>query len=286
MKLQNVLHVAALVSSCLCLTACSLYVIKKSSPGSDHHGIPFYVKTSGCKREITHLQPYYLLTLARKEDDKTVASDTTMVCRKDFASPLLDALRNATVADVRQKWTAVKQNLNCEPYAENAGDSLLISDAVSSYLYVDYSTPYTLNVRRPVIGSASATTKLAEDGTLSEGTAQLEDKTLSTVLGLVPTADLIKSAAGIKAIEAEAPYELKIEEKAVLLTRTYRDPAEHGPCDLDKNLKGIPPSLSSDLLIKDASEEKAVAGDTAIKVTGTIQLPKPKDTAKPTEIKK
>jgi hypothetical protein len=68
-----------------------------------------------------------------------------------------------------------------------------------------------------IIGSASATTKLATDGTLSEGTAQIEDRTLSTLVSAIPSTDLIKNAAGIK-IAATAPtssYELKIEEKAV-----------------------------------------------------------------------
>ena len=280
------------ITTSFLLSGCGLYIVKKSDVAGNHQGIPFYVKTGGCKREIAHLKPYYLLTLSKKENDKVVSTDTAFVCRADFNNSLLDSLRNSTAATVESNWDALKKGVKCEPHAEDSTpeNTLLLSDVVSAYAYVDYNHPYTLNVRRPVIGSASATTKLADDGTLSEGTAQVEDKTLETVLGLVPAADLIKSAAGIAtmAFDGGAPkfsYELKIEEKAAKLSRVYHDPQPTGPCELDTKLR---PTASGDFdfVVEDSDGGKKPDDDNAIKVSGSIQLPKSKDDAAKSKDKK
>jgi hypothetical protein len=217
--------IASLLLLSLCLSGCGLYVVKKSSPAGDHQGIPFYVKTAGCKREIVRLKPYYLLTLTTKTGDKTSESESAAVCREGAASrefeTLLDVARKG--GDITASWQAVKQ-LACDITEEPASaskDWYLTSDTISDYAYVDYQNPYTLNVRRPLIGSASATTKLASDGTLTEGTAQVEDKTGSTLLGLIPTSALAARTVGGTKPEAVAfPYELKIELKGVKFTRT------------------------------------------------------------------
>jgi hypothetical protein len=161
-------------------------------------------------------------------------------------------------------------------------NSFVASDSITAYAYVDYQNPYTLNVLRPIVGSASATTKLATDGTLSEGTAQIEDKTLSTLLSAIPSTDLIKNAAGIAAAAAlTSSYELKIEEKAVKFTWTYHDPATHSACEKDAQLVSDPPTTGKpDLVVEEAGGEKKPADDSnTVKVSGSIQLPKAKDAA-------
>ena len=270
------------------LTGCGLYVVKKSTAG-DHHGIPFYVKTAGCKREIVRLKPYYLLTLTTKTGEKSSQSESTFICKQHVASSEFHALLDEARAgsDVSASWGAVK-NLTCdltaEPFAGSA-NSFIASDTISNYAYVDYQNTYTLNVRRPIIGSASATTKLATDGTLSEATAQIEDKTLSTLISALPTSDLIKGAAGIAPAVAFAPnlnpYELKIDEKAVKFTWTYYDPGTHGACEQDAKLTSNPPNSGTpDLAVEDASAPKKPADDgNTVKVSGSIQLPKAKDAA-------
>jgi hypothetical protein len=271
----------------LSLTGCGLYVVKKSTPAGDHHGIPFYVKTSGCQRQIVRLKPYYLLTLTTKTGDKTGPPQSTMVCRGNFTAPAFVALRDDDRKDpaIMSKWAAMKPLL-CDPLQEpvqGSTDWFVTSDKIAAYAYVDYQNPYTLNVRRPIVGSASATTKLATDGTLSEGTAQIEDKTVSTLISAIPTADLIKSAAGIAALVAApiSSYELKIEEKAVKFTWTYHDPATHSACEKDAQLVSDPPATGKpDLVVEDAGVEKKEADDSnTIKVNGSIQLPKAKDAA-------
>jgi len=283
------LKLTTLLLLSLSLTGCGLYVVKKSTPMGDHHGIPFYVKNAGCQRQIVRLKPYYLLTLTSKTGDKTSQSESTAVCRTDATSVAFQKLlEDARLGkDPTPEWIAVK-NLACDRTAEpvtGSPNSFVASDSIAAYTYVDYETPYTLNVRRPIVGSASATTKLATDGTLSEGTAQIEDKTVSTLLSAIPTADLIKSAAGI-AVAAAAPlptYELKIEEKAVKFTWTYHDPATHGACEKDAGLVSDPPSTGKpDLAVEDAGADKKATDDiNTVKVNGSIQLPKAKDATPP-----
>jgi hypothetical protein len=265
-----------------------LYVVKKSAPAGDHDGIPFYVKTAGCKREIVRLKPYYLLTLTSRTGDKTSQSESTAVCGENMTSADFQNLVNTARVggNIGGLWNDVKK-MSCtltEQSPVGSKDWFVTSDTIASYTYVDYENPYTLNVRRPIMGTASATTKLAEDGTLSEGTAQVEDKTGETLLGAIPSSDLIKNAAGI-AIAALAPtasYELKIEDKNVKFTWTYRDPATHGGCEKDASLVSDPPTVGkADLVIEDAaaSEKKSVDDSNSVKVSGSIQLPKAKDPA-------
>lgn len=282
------LRIALLLILLPCLTGCGLYVVKKSTPAGDHHGIPFYVKTAGCKREIVRLKPYYLLTLTTKTGEKTGLSESKAICREGIASTDFQTLVNDARAgnNITAAWNAMRSltcNLTTEPFAGSV-NSFIASDTISNYAYVDYQNTYTLNVRRPIIGSASATTKLATDGTLSEATAQIEDKTLSTLISAVPTSSLI-GPASVAATAARAPspppYELKIEEKAVKFTWTYYDPATHGACEQDAKLTSNPPNSGTpDLAVEDASAAKKPEDDSnTVKVNGSIQLPKAKDSA-------
>ncbi len=276
--------IVALLLLSLALTGCGLYVVKKSTPAGDHHGIPFYVKTSGCKREIVRLKPYYLLTLTTKTGEKTSQSESAVVCKRDYTSAAIQTLLEDARAgrDITSSWRTARTSV-CDRTDEavmGSPNSYVASDTISAYAYVDYLNPYTLNVRRPIVGSASATTKLAVDGTLSEGTAQMEDKTVSTLLSAVPSADLIKNAAGFApaVVAPTSSYELKIEEKAVKFTWTYHDPATHAACEKDPQLVSDPPTAGKpDLVVEDAGAEKKASDDNTVKVSGSIQLPKAKD---------
>jgi hypothetical protein len=285
MKIGRSLRLLMVLSIALVLTGCGVYVVKKAPPGGGPQGIPFYVKTAGCKREIVRLKPYYLLTLSTKTADKTSEVESTAVCAANATSSAFESVLDAarTGGDITKPWAAMKR-MSCDLAAEPANGSNewhLTSDTISAYTYVDYQTPYTLNVRRPIIGSASATTKLASDGTLTEGTAQMEDKTGAALLGAIPAAALAAREVGIpKPPTAALPYELKIELKGVKFTATYRDPLAHGGCEKDPLLVSDPPNTGKpDLLIEDAGggDKKAADDGSTVKVSGTVQLPKAKD---------
>ena len=71
------------------------------------------------------------------------------------------------------------------PYPPPA-DVLLGGNTNKLEPYVDYSQVHTYNVKRPWVGSANATIKLNSDGTLSEATAEIEDKTLEILAEILP----------------------------------------------------------------------------------------------------
>lgn len=270
---------------CFSLTGCGLYVVKKSTPMGDHQGIPFYVKNAGCQRQIVRVKPYYLLTLTTKRADKTSQAESTAVCGGTAAlETLLDIAR--TGADITKQWQALKKSA-CdlvEQPAPGSKDWYVTSDTISAYSYVDYQNPYTLNVRRPLMGSASATTKLAPDGTLTEGTAQVDDKTGETLIGAIPTSALAALAVVPPTPgPALSPYELRVELKAVKFTWTYHDPATHNACEKDTGLVTDPPTTGKpDLTVEDANADKKATDDSnTVKVSGSIQLPKAKDAATP-----
>jgi len=263
------------------LAGCSAYVVKRSTPAGDHKGIPFVVKTAVCKHEVVRLEPYYVLTFTEKKDGKIVGSaETTVLSRSQFAT---DAVRNLRTqmagANPRNLWNAVRV-MTYDPYlpesAVAAANWFVVSDKLMPEVYVDYEHPYTLNARRPLIGSVQATTKLNDDGTLSEGTTQSEDKTLSTLLDLVPAKELIKSAAGVAAADFVPPsgatsvFELAIEQKGVTYTRTYHSedlpPCQNQAEDL---------AAAHDLVVADVTADKKEKDDNTIQVNGSVKLPKP-----------
>src|SRR5581483_264222 len=146
---------------CLLLSGCGMYVIHKSTPQGDHTGVPFFVKAAACKHEVARLEPYFVMTLTTKMGDKVQSAETTTLSRTQFNSK--------TVLDLRSALASATP--------EQGGDIRALWDTVTPDVYVDYGVPYTLNVRTPLIGSAKADVKLADDGTLTEASAEKEDKT-------------------------------------------------------------------------------------------------------------
>jgi len=86
----------------MALSSCGMYVIHKSTPAGDHSGVPFFVKTTGCRHEVTRLEPYYVLTLTTKNEEKTESSETTTLSKSQFNSkPVLDLRSNS---QIRHGW--------------------------------------------------------------------------------------------------------------------------------------------------------------------------------------
>ena len=265
------------------LGGCGMYVIHKSTPQGNHTGVPFFVKAATCKHEVVRLEPYFVMTLTTKIGDKVQSTETTTLSRTQFNSkPVLDlraALASSSTeqgGEIRTLWDAVRA-LHYEPHrSENQiapDDWFITSDTVAPDVYVDYGSPYTLNVRTPLIGSAKADVKLAYDGTLTEASAEKEDKTISELL---PIKDLIKGAAGIVGFDAAGTVtiELVTEEKGVKYTRRYRLSALSPPCSATAEQRTE--SGPYDLIVEDVGATKKEADDDSINVSGSIKLPKPK----------
>lgn len=269
---------------------CGTLVVKKAERAGEFHGVPFYVKTAGCKHQVVRLEPYFALTLTTKDGEKVLSTEATTLSFSQFKSKEVTDLRSALAgkgssagSSIRTLWDKVRAmhyNPHIKELENTSEDWFIVSDVVSPYVYVDYKHPYTLNSRRPAIGSAQVSAKLGEDGTLSEASGQGEDKTLSTFLGLIPTTDLIKSAAGIVGFDGAGTFtiELAIQEKGVKFTRTYWLKDTFPPCSVDAEARReVGPY---DLTVEELGAEKKSSDEDAIKVNGTIQLPKPKEPKK------
>ena len=92
----------------------------------------------------------------------------------------------STLATVRKQFMALPS------YCPNAApETTLAANTSKAEPFVDYSSVYYANVRRPFIGSASATVKLNENGTLAENTAEIEDKTVETLAEALPIGEAL-----------------------------------------------------------------------------------------------
>jgi hypothetical protein len=69
--------------------------------------------------------------------------------------------------------------------AETNGNVIQVSNTGVLDSVVDYTHQYYMNSRTPWIGTSQVDAKLASDGTLTEGSAQVDDETWSTILSTV-----------------------------------------------------------------------------------------------------
>jgi hypothetical protein len=173
------------------------------------------------------------------------------------------------------------------------------ANTVNPELYVDYNTTYYFNSKSPLAGSSQATAKLADDGTLTEGTGQVESKTLETFLDLVPFSDVLKTiatgalpfAAEQGALQCSSPaalkatyeFDLKISTKAFKRTHsaivlgTDSAPVKP-PCSLLSTQVTRANYSAYNATVEEASTDGDSKGDgNTVKVNGTVILPKPAD---------
>ena len=206
------------------------------------------------------------------------------------------------IADIEDKWDAVVKLAPPDPFTVdenklNASDRVVkVANSTAPKVYVDYSTVYYYNVGKPLAGTAQASLKLASDGTMTEGSAQVESKTLQTFLDLLPVKDVLtaaaKSAGGFalltetgtpKAVPTTVKYELAAEVRTFKHTHSEfvkRDSKKTAPPQVCE-----PPSddvLAGNMLVEEVTEPKKKSDDSeqTISVSGSIQLPKAKDEVK------
>jgi hypothetical protein len=327
-------------------------------------GVPFYIKTAGCKHQTVWLQPVYTLTLSVKttseelvptaqgseptkdqiasqpsatkshsgnpssppsaanQSPKTKTNTSSCTFTKVISlgvsnSPnhtfqklqsLLSEAGSASASDLQKirdifdAWDKITHG-TYDPFSSSdedivtSNDVYLASNAITPELYVDYNTTYYFNSKKPLAGTSQATAKLADDGTLTEGTGQVESKTLETFLGLVPFSDVLKTIAtgalpfatdqgalqclSPAAQKATYEFELKVGTKALKRTHSAFVLTKDGstlvnpPCEL-LNKPVTKPTYSA---YNATVEEVSGAGDSkadgnTVKVNGTVTLPK------------
>lgn len=292
-------------TSALLLFGCGqAFIVKKG--GAHYDGIPFYVKEGKCMHTSIYGAPYYRLTLQQTVDSRKLPPMVLNVTETDFGRDPIQAdivhvlatpgeLTTPQYLAVIEQWNAVAASAhNINPYTAlclgrpdctNVLTETLVANSSTPVAFVNYHNVYTLNAKRPFSGTVQSDYKLAEDGTLSEVSAQIEDKTFETVLGALPIADLIKSGAGVATKfdggrTAPAKLELSIERRMLKETRAKIENFAVG-CPTD----GAVVTDSYDAKVEDVAQSAGGDGKSddagnAISVTGTIKLPKPAETPK------
>jgi hypothetical protein len=208
-------------------------------------GIPFFMKSAGCKHQTVWLQPVYTLSLSVKTtvskemtdeakepesdrpsgkampDSSQKSTTTTYLDSKVLsfgrfrtisnsigklrqllsgAKPSPSSVDPDLLTQIKDTWDSIPDEAY-EPFGKIDDDVvasnnvILVSNTIAPETYVDYTTTYYLNSSKPLAGSSQASFKLAEDGTLTEGAAQGESKTLQTFLDLVPFKDVTTKLA-------------------------------------------------------------------------------------------
>src|ERR1017187_9315392 len=282
--------------SCLFLSGCmsSLRVNRSDSLATQPKGIPFYVKTCVCKQETAWLEPQYILVFESKSGDFPFGPVQKVLTRSDFqkkevqdfiARPDLNTWRNviATMKDM-DSYNEGNDSLfpNRLSKAEAEGDWIRVSNTGAIEVVVDYGNVFYLNSARPIAGSTQVDAKLAGDGTLTEGSAQLQDQTLSTITGMITS--LVSSAS--KATKAAIIQESKltVTTKVYKHTHSQYDPStgpKPGSC------KALPEGVvGGSFTVTEASsagnsKPDSSGKDNTISITGSIVLPKATTVAPP-----
>jgi hypothetical protein len=142
---------------------------------------------------------------------------------------------------------------------------LLSSNFVAPDRYVDATVVFFYNVTKPFAGTANAEIDLNDQGILSKASAQIEDKTLATILSALPISDLIKGAvtraslakANVPPPPTEKGAAVKYKIDLQLETRIYKhthskvDSAEKPPCPASSKLVGADNNTDYNFTVED-----------------------------------
>jgi hypothetical protein len=185
-------------------------------------GVPFYTKRARCRQEVVWFEPIYTLTLAELVPDKDgtpqpQARGAAILSRKSFDSqPVTDFMTllndgSANEQRIQTEWKKVAalndtHVLSRDFASLSADDRILVGRSAAPALYVDYANEYYVNAKLPLAGTANVDAKVADDGTLSEASAQVETKTFETILGALPISSLITAGLGLP-VKAAVPVQ-------------------------------------------------------------------------------
>lgn len=211
---------------CIAITSCSLYRVSKEATADSAAvpGIPILVKKP-VRYQITKVAMiHWNVTFALQVGDKEIVAPPgglgIVASKKAFDA--LDNIGKKLSVDPsinpENFITKVQQSIASEnvewggcsgppsgkicvepvvPYGSTIENTVAIVSELSD-------TQYYINTRRPWIGTASATIKLAPDGTMTDATAEIEDKTAETLLSVLPVTDFFTNQWGLSEQSAAA----------------------------------------------------------------------------------
>jgi hypothetical protein len=295
-------RVTAIVVCCLPLGGCfsSVRVSRSDSLSQPPKGIPFYAKTGVCKQETVWLEPQYTLTY---DSGSGLAADKILNRQQFLKANVQSFLENpGSPAQWKSEVVAERGPALVDETAdmeirtqESAGNWWKVSNTGTVETVVDYRNVFYLNSARPLAGTTQVDAKLAADGTLTEGSVQVNDQTLATVAAAISS--LVSSAASVAKLTAgDGHTPAKVTVKTRVLRHTHSqyavktDPqtklvTADGPGICMAVTQGVYGGSFSVTEATDAANPKAGGGekDKTISISGSIVLPKDSatDTAKP-----
>ena len=292
-NIKNVATIVACAAATFACVGCGAAMRVKQGQ-TTLSGIPFYVKEARCVHQEVSVMPYARLTFQALEGGKITFSEMVTVSESYYLANatvgelvgMINGTADAhsmTTEDVERKigtdWLAIKtdagQNNVYAKEKDGTWPKYLIANSSMPKTFVDYGTVYYINEKVPFAGSAKADYKLGSDGTLTEASGEATEETLKTILGALPTADLIKSAAGIglasKAVGGKA-LQLKVEHRVLKITKTQTVAFTAGCPEQEAFQSGPVGTLIEDVGADSPAETKSEGN--SITVTGKIVLPK------------
>jgi hypothetical protein len=250
--------------------------VKKQLPG-----IPFYNHYGVCTQETVWLEPQTIVSLTVTPDGGKPVTQTITLNNRAFhddgptqghdANNLIASLQAAQgkhpdaitdgnkkfcPANVALDWAAIRDAYKVGPIDEtspsmskpddiatNVDKKILVrvSNTADIGTAVDYSRVYYINAQSPLIGTGTVDAKLNPDGTLGEGSASVDDETLSSVL----TAASAVGSAGLTAWSTVAAAGITAAASAVTPVAA---PAILGaPAKTAQAVRITPPACEEDL---------------------------------------
>jgi hypothetical protein len=160
---------------------------------------------------------------------------------------------------------------------EKEGNWMRVSNTGAVEAVVDYENVFYLNSARPLAGTTQVDAKLAADGTLTEGSAQLNDQTLATIASTISS--LVSSATtAAKFVGLDAQAEIKITVKTKVYKHTHSQYSNLGkpatPATCLALAGGVFGGSFAVTEAADSAVAKPTGGDNTISVSGSIVLPK------------
>jgi len=286
------IRLAALLILCLALIGCfsSVRVSRSNSLGDPPQGIPFYAKTGVCRQQTDWLEPQYILTYESKSGTPATGPVDKVLSRQQFsqktvqdfiADPGAPSAWKTAIFDLPGP-DSINESISAEiAKEETSGNWARVSNTSAVEAVVDYSNVFYLNSARPLAGTTQVDAKLAADGTLTEGSVQVQDQTLEAISSLISSAST--AATGFAAPHttttelAQPEYKLSVKTKVYKHSHSqYLDlktPATPFTCVASPS--GVVGGSFTVSEVADSSKSKADADkDNTISVSGSIVLPK------------
>jgi len=297
-------RLAILAVLSLALGGCmsSVRVSQSTSLASPPKGIPFYAKTGACKQETAWLEPQYIVTYESKIGASSFGPVDKVLNRQQFMKPAVQGFLVAPQASA--DWQKI---IFAEPGPDvvnetnpsdikkevDEGNWTEASNTAEVDAVVDYGNVFYLNSARPLAGTTQVDAKLSADGTLTEGSAQVNDQTIATVASAISS--LVTSATtAAKFVESQGTSDNTITVKTKVYKHTHSQYLP--PVDASTKAATATPSaciaspsgvVGGSFVVTEATDSTnakpaTTDKDNTISVSGSIVLPKTSAAPSPT----